>query len=166
MKKNMLIYIGTALVVLGLLALGAGLRERHIQRRIMDGPGMINEEKVKYLYYYHGGSSLGDLYRIELQGASFTVEECPGNGMKTKMKTYTVDSSFYSDLDGIIEEYGIKNWTDLPDSEIFALDAATTSLDIRFSDGSSISFSSSKELPEDGWEAVRKISGLFESRMK
>ena len=158
----MLICIGTALIAAGIVILAAGIRQKNING-IPGSQGMLNESEIVSLEYYHGGSAVGNLYSIYLHGNSFTVKECPGNGYKTTEKKYKADKAFYQSLENIISEYDMKSWTDLPRSELIMIDGSETSLSVDFKDGSRIRAGSSQELPENGWEGIRKITELFNS---
>jgi len=161
-----MIIIGIVLIVLGLLVLAGGLWLHHLQGQIMDGPGMVYEPDIESLTYYHGGSSIGDIYRIDLYESSFTVTECPGNGNPTSEKKYDVGAGIYGKLEEIVFRYDMTSWTDLPDSDVIALDGPTTYIDICFADGREISASSNQELPKGGWNAVDEIRAAFESEME
>lgn len=58
----------------------------------------------------------------------------------------------------------MKEWNgDFPLNELFALDEETISVDITFSNGSSVRFSSSLSVPTEGWDAVSKAVALLET---
>ncbi len=85
------------------------------------------------------------------------VETCASAGQKTK--TRCVGGDLYRDLYAVTQKYGMKSWTDLPQSELIAMDAPSTSVSILFRDGTVISISSSDELPKTaGTASARSLN--------
>jgi len=162
----MLKIIGVILIAIGIVSFGIGLYQDYQKNNIMDGPGMVYEPDIVSLSYYHGGSSLGDLYRIDLKGDSFSVAICEGNGYKTKEKTYDIGASIYHQLDNVIETYHIKSWTNLEKSEIVELDGSATYLYIEFNDGLKIELHNDDQWPTGASKAINEIVTVFESNMK
>lgn len=121
---------------------------------------------ITYLYYSHGGSSLGDSYRIVLSGKTIDVEKCIGNGSPIIEKRYRASLEVYLAIEDIVSVNDMKTWVDLPQNEYQALDAPTTYLEIRFKDGTEIDLNSDMQLPQGGWKAVRAIVDELEKRIK
>ena len=163
MKKPIL--ISSAAFALLLLALGIFLFRRGRRSRIPDGPGTSGEQDIRSVTYFHGGSSIGDVYRIDLSGDCFTVTKQPAHGQPETKRSHAAGADLYSELDALIERYSVRDWIDLPEAQYHEDDGAGTSLDIWFRDGTRIHASSEMELPEDGYTAIRAIREAFEARM-
>ena len=139
--------------------------------QVMDGPDMINTDTFDFdrtyltrVYYYKGGSSLGDDYSVRL-----TIEENDDGSPRTTIRYYElkeigddpiekeVKSGSYvvSNVEEMIEVSGMKEWVNLPDNEVFALDAPSRRFVFEYSDGSEYILSEDKEVPD--WNEVEKI---------
>lgn len=165
-KRKIMIVSGMILIAAGLILLAGGLLVCYMQGQIMDGPGMEYEPEIRSVSYCHGGSSAGELYRIDLCESAFTVTECPAAGCSTSERSYDVGADIYAELADIAERYDVRSWTDLPDARIQALDGSVTSISIWFSDGTAVYASSGNELPEGGWDAINEMVEVFETEIE
>ena len=172
MNRTLKITIVMGVVLLAVV--GAALIIRHhMENQIMDGPGMINDNYFDFsetylsrVYYYYGGSELGDSYSVEL-----TIEEDdngdpdvrvayynqPSHDSKAKEKTVRVSPEVITGVQEIIDRYHMTEWTDLPKSDIFALDAPSTSFSYEYSDGTQYRLKDDDEWPEGAGTAIREI---------
>ncbi len=157
MTKVLIIVLTIAVVItVALLAY-----KKYVGGQIMDGDGMVYETDIKSISYYHGGSDIGDSFRIELIESSFTIEQCEGNGYPTKSKKYDVGIAFYNKLDEVVEKYSIKSWQNLEKSDLIALDGPSTNLKIVFKDGLTISVNDRDIIPNNGWDGVNALVEVF-----
>lgn len=131
---------------------------------VVDGPGMVNPNAISKIDYYHGGSDIGDSYRISFEDQKLTFEKCEGNGMETITKTVDVDTDFYNEVVDWAISNNIRSWTNLKKSDLEELDAPTTSLSVEYEDGTEIWVNSDDILPDEGWSAVKSLVKLFESQ--
>ena len=173
MKTKMIVPIVVILVfalaaVITVLILKHGARDR-----ILDGPGMVNEDVFDFsgtylsrVYYWHGAGELGDSTSLELTicpdeeerpVVTVNYRDLPAAGEEETEKTVHLTSNVIRGVEEIIDRYGMKEWTDLPPAEVFALDGPTTSLSYEYSDGTSVTIGSDDELPEGGYAAIREI---------
>ena len=163
MKKMWtMIIIGIVLIVLGAGALTVGLVIKHAKDNIMDGDGMIRQPYVKEISFTKGGGMEGGFYSITWR--DFTVTEVTREGANAPEKTrtafadYDVNDAIY----GVINDYKMTEWKDLPLSDLQALDAPTSSLSFVINYGPSIRFSDNHEIPKGGWEGVEKILKILQ----
>jgi len=147
------------LAIIGIFVVKAILKKR-------DGgspKNSIDETAVTSFVYYRGGGELGAFNDLALEGNRLTVKQCEGNGSKTYTKNYTVPPDFLEEIQKVIEKSGMKNWKgDFERSDLFVLDGETTSVQISFGDGTTISFDSDLVVPDEGWEAVNKVRSILE----
>ena len=165
--------VGIGVAVIAVAILGLYLWS---QQRVMDRDGMIawkaedeegNALSLSYLRISESGDSLGCHYSWEIVAtepgtAKVTVTQQPTHSSREKTFTKKVGGNLLRDIQAIIEEYGMTGWDDLPEAEIFALDAASTWVSFEY-DGAEHSFGSGDELPSGGWAAIREIQALLES---
>lgn len=129
---------------------------------IHGGEGTGRPYAVSSFSYYRGGGMENEHYRVTLEANKLTVEN--RIGQKTTRKKYKVPDDVISEIEKALNDSGMKDWSgDFPQSEFFALDADTTSIEIDFGDGTHIEFDSDQIVPDGGWEAVRKTMDLLES---
>ena len=168
--KTVLIVLA-AVVVLGGIAVG--ILKWIISRNILDGPGMVNNDSfdfsgtyLKRVYYYRGGSSLGDSNTLEMtvnelpdgKGEAVVVyTDRPTHDSKEKQKTVKLGPPVVRGVTEIIERYHMTEWKDLPKTDIIALDAPSLSFTYEFSDGSVYRLGSDLEMPDQAYQAVREI---------
>lgn len=153
--------------VLGVLILVGGgilvVRNFFAKDNVMDGDGMINPSAISTFRFSRDSSEMNSHYILTLEDEKLTVEDCAGNGYKTVTKTYTTTHELQLQMEEIIYEVGMRRWAQpLPFSEIQMLDGETTSVTVIFADETTISFSSERDVPEGGWEAVYKVVELME----
>lgn len=116
-----------------------------------------------------GGMDGGSLYiTAENVGNCIlvTVEERTGPNGRTKKRTLKADPQLFRDLEAMVLESGMKDWGELEPSEFVALDAPVKKVSIGFTDGSSIRFDSTDELPESGRGLIAKIRDLMEKYLQ
>lgn len=115
------------------------------------------------------GDSLGSTSDLELirtsdKACSIRLTAREYANAKEKTKKAKGGEELIKSIENIITENGMDKWADLPDSEIFALDAATTVVSYTYA-GKDYSFSSNQEFPEGGWQAIRQIEALILARL-
>lgn len=116
--------------------------------------------------YSYGGSDIGDLYRIDLDGDRMEVVKSEGNGFPVEEKTYTLAAEAYGEIAAILENCKMKSWTNLPKATEFAMDEATLHFSVTLMDGTVISAGSGDEIPEGGGKAIRAIRDILEKYMQ
>ncbi|MBQ9909973.1 MAG: hypothetical protein IJM50_00460 [Lachnospiraceae bacterium] len=168
--KVLLIALSAILITGGIVM---GLWKWLRNRQIMDGPGMINEDKFDFsktyltrVSYYRGGGSLGDSHSLDLtfgpdkDGRPEAVVEYsdqPTHDSKEKHKTVRMGSPVVNGVQEIMDRYRMTEWKDLEKTDLFALDAPSMSFIYEFSDGSRYRLGSDLELPEGAYDAIREI---------
>lgn len=151
------------IVLVGISLLVARNRNEH-NSKLPDGDGEVNSTAIDEFTYKCGGGSLNAHYALILKGDSLSVERCEGNGSKTRKKNYTVPPEMINDITDIIFKSGMRDWEgSFERSELFALDAETTSVAVSFTDDRFVSFNSDLIIPDGGWEAVNEVVRMFES---
>ena len=172
--RTVIIIVLAALAFVILLAAAALLLYRfNAKNRILDGPGMVREDTFDFssvylrrVDYSRGGSSLGDSFSLELTikpdedgRPDVRVEyyERETHSAKPKEKTVRVSSNVVSGVTEIIDRYGLRDWGELPPAEMIALDAPSTRLVCKYSDGTSVVLGSEYEIPGEGYDAIREI---------
>ena len=142
-------------------------------RNIMDGPGMVREDHYDFsgtyltqIFYYRGGSSLGDSRTLEMTVQKVSQDrgevtvfysDRPTHNSKETNKTVGVSTSVLSAVDEIMERYRMKEWKDLPETDLIALDAASMRFVYEFSDGTVYSLGSDLEMPDQAHAAISEI---------
>ena len=173
MNRTVKVILAALAAVLVLGGMVMGLLKWLKNRQIMDGPGMINEDRfdftgtyLKRVSYHRGGSSLGDSQSLYLtfgpreDGSPEAVVEYydrPTHNSMEKRKRVAMGSPVVKGVQEIIDRYRMTEWKDLPKTDIFALDAASMSFTYEFSDGSEYRLGSDLEMPEGAYAAIREI---------
>ena len=170
-----LIAVPLALIAVLLLTLGV----RHIlKNRVPKGPvpGDAFDFSAPYLCrvsWRRGAGSLGDSSSLELtmepdaEGRPIVrvfYSDQPSHNAREVKKTVRVSSDTVRGVEEIIDRYGMRDWTDLPPREEFALDAPSSSFTIRYSDGTSVTVDGGDEVPEGCWEAIPEIRAYILSQ--
>lgn len=93
---------------------------------------------------------------------SVTKESRVGPSGKAGKKTYRTDPEILRDLEELFKKHGVREWGELPDSELIALDAPTVSVSIELSGGESFTFSSYKEFPDGSGGFLYDVRKIFE----
>ena len=165
MKKMKWLIVIIAVIAVIVLA-GAGIvigMGRVRNNQVMDGDGMINPKAIDSFYYYRGGGELNAYYSILLENTKLTVESSEGNGCKTYKDNYTVPYEVIDEIQDVIMDSGMRQWKELPQKDIIAMDGETTSVTVNFTDGGSVYFYSDLEVPDGGWDAVREVVKILEN---
>ena len=164
---------GIAFVVIGLALLGTYwfLSTRQVYDRdgmvYVPDPADTSVPAVTSLTITKSGDSLGCFYEwtAELTGPDsvrVTVVSQPTHNDREKTTTKTVGLEVLQEISAIVQDRGMTAWDDLPDTDLIALDAASTGVSFVYR-GAEHGFSSSQELPEGGWAACWQIRDLIEA---
>lgn len=132
------------------------------QKRVVDGPGMINGRELMQLKYYHGGSSLGDMFLLTIKDEKLNYLKCEGQGAPKIEKERIVDEKTREKVLSLLEEGGVRKWKNLPKTEYDALDEASTNFHVIFADGVEVRVENDDMPPEEGWQKVREIVQILE----
>ena len=172
LAMKILLGAGIAALAIGIALVGLYFWS---QNRILDKGGMAYEPDpndasipaVTSIRIVRAGDSLGCYYSWEAVLVSggrvlVTVTSQPTHSDREKVWERTVDLGILEEVTRIVDEHGMTAWDDLPASEFFALDAASTSVTFVWR-GEEHSFSDSKEIPDGGWAAIRDIKTLLET---
>ena len=165
--------VGIGVVVICVALLGLYVWS---QQHILDRDGMVNwkaedEEgnalSLSYLLITESGDEYGCHYSWEIVAtepgtAKVTVTVQPTHNSREKKYTKKVGGNLLRDIQAIVDRCGMTGWDDLPPAEIFALDAASTSVRFEY-DGVEHGFSDGDEVPGGGWAAIREIQELLEA---
>lgn len=127
----------------------------------------VHDVKIPdYCNYTVGGDMNGSYYNVRAvrdgDACVITVAEAEVHSDPFLNQTYTAGSAVFEKIAEVIEKYDAWSWSDLPNSEEFILDGATTSISIEFEDGTKrISFSDSKEIPDGKYAAFNEILNVM-----
>lgn len=124
------------------------------------------EKGLSSFTFSSSGDMEGGHYHLTLQRlpsgeAQIEITEQTTHNAKTASKRAAAGPELLGELERVIREAGMQTWGDLPQSEIVALDAATSHVTYIF-DGKLRSYSSDQIFPEGGWQAVRRIVRIIE----
>ena len=164
--KKMILTI-SILIVVGIAGfVGWKIFRHHVDNQIMDGPGSVYTPDVQYVSYSVGGGELGDYDTICLYEGKITAETCEGNGCRPVKKNTDVGADVYWSVTEILDNNNMKDWGELPYSDIEVLDAPTTSFNVTWADGTTLKVTSDQIVPEGGWEAIEEIRKVLASELK
>jgi len=112
-----------------------------------------------------GGDMLGSSHSLSVTAvddgyALITYEDAEWHAQDPVVKEYKVTPVVLEEIKAVFNDKGMASWEKCPRSEIQVLDGATTGYSFRFADKSSVRFSSTQELPEGAYAALRKIREL------
>lgn len=164
------------IIIFTLLILGVGgllLLKQKSRDLILDGPGMVYEDHFDFsqtylsrVYYYKGGSSLGDSSSVELvfsetedgrPEAIVRYYDQPSHDQKAVEKEVRLNSNVVTGVQDLIDQYGMREWKDLPETDLIALDAPGMWFTYEYSDGTTYELGSDLEMPDGAYEAIQKI---------
>lgn len=157
MKLKGLLIAGIILVVVGAVFISGFFIVKYAHDNTMDGPGMINTRAFSRFYYTYGGGMLGERYTLTVDEFKLDYYKCESNGYTETTKQIDLDSDTYSEIERLLDEGGVREWTNLPKTDEFALDAPTTYLSVTFADGLEIKVNEEDIPPEDGWAKIKEI---------
>ena len=168
---RILLFAGIAAIVVGALLIGVYLWS---QNRVLDKDGMIYEPEpgdvsapaVSRIYILTSGDENGcsyswEAYLVSADKVQVIIRQQPTHNSREKVTKRTVDLDVLAQVSAIIDEYGMTDWDNLPPAELFALDAASTSMSFTYR-GEDHRFSDSQEVPSGGWKAVSGIKTILE----
>lgn len=159
--KKMSIAIVVVVVIILLVVIVPFKKNNKFDSYVMDGDGMINPRAINSFSYNRGGGELGAYFSLYLNDTELLIMQSEGNGSRESKKKTKIS---YEDIDAIqdiIGDAGIRNWGELPASDMFALDEEVTSVSIGFSDGTHVQFDSNKIVPDGGWPAINSIVDIL-----
>ena len=122
--------------------------------------------------YSNSGNMLGNMYWIETdydEDGSLILREAdsPQHDQRATIREFRAPEDLLDQISAIADEYGMKEWDDLPMSEFFPLDASTPTIRLVYENNDPkehfpirISFTAYEEFPEggeDGFDAVRNL---------
>ena len=168
---RILLFAGIAAVVVGAVLIGVYLWN---QNNVAGEGGVTYEPDptdtsipaVTSVYIYTGGDENGSSYSWEARLVSsekvqVIISQQPTHSSREKVTKRTVGLDVLASVTAIVDEHGMIAWDDLPPAEIFALDAASSSMSFTYR-GEEHHFSDSQEIPSGGWTAVGEIKALLE----
>ena len=133
---------------------------------------MQNQEttgKLQEVSYSNSGDSLGNLYSITTaegaDGALIVIErEARMHSIPITVREYRAPADLLERIKGIADTAGMKDWGDLPASDLFPLDAPTPTITLAYASDDPddpfpewVSFTRWDELPEGGEEAFGTV---------
>lgn len=140
---------------------------------VLDGPGMEYEDTFDFsgtwlrrVYYYRGGGENGDSYSVELTfgetrdgrpRALVRYHDRPAHDQKAVEKEIVCTSNVVTGVQEIVDRYSMTDWKDLPETDLFALDAPSMSFTLEYSDGTEIRLGSDLEMPDGAYKAIEEI---------
>lgn len=178
-KRILMLAAGILIIIVGIIMIIIAVNDKPDEPAEPDDGGNVNVtgndyptgmvdpevyEDMLNVRYWHGGSMLGDSYAVtadEKEG-TITIESRESAGEPTVTSVYEADYDVFKELDEIFTKYGMYEWGELPPSEIFAFDAAWTTLSVYKGHKSMISVSTNDMLPDDGYDALREIKECME----
>ena len=166
--KIILIVFG---ILLGLALLGVllyFLLRFWVKGQIVDGPGMVYEADLTYCSVTTGGGMEGGYKNFILAltedktGATLTMDEAESWNQPDRVQTYPITLDQLKQVSEYVRHNGMNWWASRRPSDVFALDADTTSLNFTFDDGQTFSVSE-QQFPEDAWEKIGGLTKLLVS---
>ena len=162
-KVNVPVIVGVAVVVVAAVIAGILI---HSRQNESSPSGADADVRLTFFAIYSGGGELGGHSSWEITAtdggkAKIVIEEQISHDSRTKTTKRTVSAGVLRQLEAIIDAHGMAGWNDLPESDIFALDAPSTSVSLTI-DGQRVSFGGDDELPSGGWAAVREMRAILE----
>lgn len=148
--------------------LTAAIGEDNVEKPKGREYGSLKEAK-----YSRSGNSLGNVYLVEAlrddAGAPFVrVSESPVHNEPCDIREYSAPDDLFERIEAIVDRAGMKEWGELPLSELIAYDAPTVSLSLQYAAADQndvlplwLSTSFTYELPEGGEAAVLEIRDLM-----
>ncbi len=140
---------------------------------VLDGPGMVHEDTFDFsgtwlrrVCYYRGGGENGDSYSVELTLAEMEdgrpralvrYYNRPAHDQKAVEKEIACSSNVVTGVQEIVDRYSMTDWKDLPETDLFALDAPSMSFTLEYSDGTEIRLGSDLEMPDGAYDAINEI---------
>lgn len=120
---------------------------------------------VSYSYGY-GGDMNGSHRSVRIKKldgltAFMTCSKAEWHYQDPAVEEYHIPISVLSDIEKVYDEYSMYRFERLPMSKFFACDAGTGSWCFEFDDGKSSRFSDNKEIPNKGYEGLRKIQKII-----
>lgn len=121
---------------------------------------------LTYVEYSLSGGMEGGIYSISVsvtgaKTATVSLFDQETHNSRPLKRSRNTDRDRLDGLLEIIDKYGMRDWKDLPKSEIFALDAPSATVEFIIS-GKSFSFSDGDEFPEGGGAAMADIKNYLE----
>lgn len=171
MKKKMII---TIIIVLLMAAAFAGykayMKKNDMQGMYFTAENLKEYDGISYFSYGQDGGDLGmhyEIFVVKTDGGKCHIEEAdqPAHNFKLKVRRVNRTTAVTERLEAIAAEYSMDQWTELPQSEIYALDAPGTYIRMIYN-GTEYSWNDQTEFPENGGEAVRKMVELLKEEIK
>ena len=161
------------LIVILILAIALAAVILYSRATVTDGPGMEFElkpysgDKLEECMIKEASGELDMLYSLDLVRmadgwAMLTVRDREAHNTEENVYEYLLDDEIVDKIQELAESCGALTWKDLPPAEEFTLDAPTTYYTFKIK-GETIRFSDEKQIPTNGWEALREIQELLEA---
>ena len=109
----------------------------------------------------NGGRSETSIKRIDDNKALYSIYEQDFHSSSVVVKEYYIDATTLDKIKEVFDKYDLQEYPKLKKSEIFALDAATTSYEYQFENGDNIYFSSDLNLPSKFQNTKAEIKDIL-----
>lgn len=120
---------------------------------MLDGDGMVHRELLSCRYSSGGGMDGGSirmlLERTDGGACRFSFTEKPFWDSEEESGSFTLPRDVMDTLERLVNLCHVYRWGKLPESEIFALDAPSVSVELRYHD-QEVFLSDRDEFPKEG----------------
>lgn len=142
---------------------------RHIQNSVLDKDGMVYEMNIVSVYYIKGGgmdgarTEISVKYNEENGTADYLMKKRGFWNEPDETTECMVDPAIFSDIQEVVSVHRLVSASDKPLSKDIVLDAASSTLDIRFETGKEIRLEDRQLLSREEFDACRQIVEILEN---
>lgn len=117
----------------------------------------------EYVCFDVSGGELNVLHNKKLLfDGTLTIQDRESNGLPTYETVYSISEDYVKAIADIINTNGLRKWKDLKKSDMFVLDAPSSSFSIKFAKGEYITVGDMDIPPENGWTYIRQIEDIID----
>ena len=113
------------------------------------------EPDLTRFYYYHGGYMRPQSYEIIRAEDGYSLVETDEGVRK-------IDETWVSEIREVIEEYNLISWDGFDQSNPYVLDGENFSLELAFSDGTTVRASGDNSFPDGYFDATGRIEEILQ----
>lgn len=171
MKKRMgIVFIALLLAVAAGIVWGFLQPKKPLLSTDPIGKTYADTKGLAFFSFSESGDMEGGYYSLVLQkneDGRFLAEEVdqPTHSSKEKIRRGSPDADTILAIEEVIQTNKMDTWTELPQSDLFALDAASTTVCYIY-DGKEYVIEDRDELPDGGGMALRTIRELIKGALK
>lgn len=130
-------------------------------------PGKMPESPLTEYYYTYGGDmngsySMEKVQKVDGEKAIVVTSHTNWHYEDEAVSEYYVPLSVLSEIQEAYNSCRMYTFEKLPQSDVFALDAGTAGYSFRHEDSTYVHFSDNQQIPNIGYEALRKIHDIVQ----